>query len=199
MEKVGPIVTVLVPDYPMKEKAATDLLPVKREQHRSSQSSSYVEFLRSGYTNVGELETPAAGLCHTVFDAASVRFSGFKISQVSPAVFTQRGPSQRHGAQGVTSVKKYLLLQLISSRRAPSRLPMIDVAFRVRRAEDRWLPSPSWDLIPVRGTVTIGPTFPFRSIVMAFSPHHAQNPRVIQQLAKLYCGSIKRLANLFYV
>jgi outer membrane protein insertion porin family len=29
--KVGPIVTVLVPDYPLKEKAATDLLPVKRE------------------------------------------------------------------------------------------------------------------------------------------------------------------------
>jgi outer membrane protein insertion porin family len=29
--KVGPIVSVLVPDYPMKEKAATDLLPVKRE------------------------------------------------------------------------------------------------------------------------------------------------------------------------
>jgi outer membrane protein insertion porin family len=29
--KVGPIVSVLVPDYPMKEKVATDLLPVKRE------------------------------------------------------------------------------------------------------------------------------------------------------------------------
>jgi len=29
--KVGPIVSVLVPDYPMKEQAATELLPVKRE------------------------------------------------------------------------------------------------------------------------------------------------------------------------
>jgi outer membrane protein assembly factor BamA len=29
--KVGPVVRVLVPDYPMKEQAATDLLPVKRE------------------------------------------------------------------------------------------------------------------------------------------------------------------------
>jgi outer membrane protein assembly factor BamA len=29
--KVGPIVRVLVPDYPMKEQAAIDLLPVKRE------------------------------------------------------------------------------------------------------------------------------------------------------------------------
>ena len=29
--KVGPKVSVLVPDYPMKEQAATDLLPVKRE------------------------------------------------------------------------------------------------------------------------------------------------------------------------
>ena len=29
--KVGPVVSVLVPDYPMKEQAATELLPVKRE------------------------------------------------------------------------------------------------------------------------------------------------------------------------
>jgi outer membrane protein insertion porin family len=29
--KVGPIVNVLVPDYPMSEKTATDMLPVKRE------------------------------------------------------------------------------------------------------------------------------------------------------------------------